>query len=146
MSGRLTVRSAYQRGWQVADGSTIIHTFDGQEGAFQFLVDRGARVRLHWGRTIIGGEAAPFDFCSSFQGERVGRIRKELHPPAVGISTWSCFVGGAKGSQPHREMRLCSRSSALIPGVWLGPTGQMNSTPRAASMLAMKKAQRENNR
>jgi hypothetical protein len=67
MSDRLTVRLAYQRGWQVVDGSTILTTFDDQHGAFQFLVDRGMRVRLTWGRTMIAGQTAPFDFCCSFQ-------------------------------------------------------------------------------
>lgn len=33
MSQRLTVRFAYQRGWQVVDGSAILITFDKKEDA-----------------------------------------------------------------------------------------------------------------
>lgn len=43
---RLIVRFAYQRGWQVVDTSTILQTFEQKEEAFQFVVDRGARVWL----------------------------------------------------------------------------------------------------
>jgi hypothetical protein len=46
MSERLVVRLAYQRGWQVVNGSEILETFATKEEAFQFLVYRGARVRL----------------------------------------------------------------------------------------------------
>ena len=64
---RLKVRFAYQRGWQVVDDSPrMLETFDTKD-AFQFLVDRGARGRLQWDRTVIGGKAVPCDFCGDFQ-------------------------------------------------------------------------------
>ncbi|TPM55370.1 hypothetical protein FJ959_18370 [Mesorhizobium sp. B2-2-4] len=103
MSDRLTVRLAYQRGWQVVDGSTVLRTFETKEGAFQFLVDRGARVHLHWRRTKIGGQEPPYDFDAEFQSESVGRIKKELHGPSAGRWFWSCFVGGARGSTEIRD-------------------------------------------
>jgi hypothetical protein len=101
MSGeRLTVRLAYQRGWQVVDGSTILQTFDTKEDAFQFLVDRGARVHLVWSRTVIGGQTAPFDFTAKFQDERAGRIMKE-HGKSAGI--WSWFSGSSSGRVETRD-------------------------------------------
>ncbi|WP_287095710.1 hypothetical protein [Mesorhizobium sp.] len=70
MSQRLKVRFAYQRGWQVVDGSAILSTFDKKEDAFRFVLDRGARVRLEWSRTVIGGKAPPYDFAASFMQDR----------------------------------------------------------------------------
>jgi hypothetical protein len=52
VSERLKIRLAYQRGWQVVDGSAIVETFNPKEAAFQFLVARGALVHLDWGRTV----------------------------------------------------------------------------------------------
>ncbi|MGX9123070.1 hypothetical protein [Mesorhizobium sp. BHscii] len=48
MSERLKVRFAYQRGWQVVDGSAILSTFDKKEDAFRFVLNRGARAWLQW--------------------------------------------------------------------------------------------------
>ncbi|RWJ88362.1 hypothetical protein [Mesorhizobium sp.] len=97
MSERLKIRFAYQRGWQVVDGSAIMSTFDNKEGAFQFLVDRGARVWLEWSRTVIGGKAPPSEFAASFMQDTVGRILKTLHGTEAGTWFWSCFEGGANG-------------------------------------------------
>ncbi|MER9004414.1 hypothetical protein NKI15_12360 [Mesorhizobium sp. M0862] len=44
---RLTVRFAYQRGFQVVDGSAILQTFEKQDEA-KFVLGRGARVWLAW--------------------------------------------------------------------------------------------------
>lgn len=96
-SERLIVRLAYQRGWQVFDGSTILETLDTKEGAFQILVDRGARVWLQWGRTVIGGKTVPYDFCGDFQSRSVGRIMREQHGPSAGTWFWTCFICGARG-------------------------------------------------
>ncbi|WP_192360541.1 hypothetical protein [Mesorhizobium mediterraneum] len=62
LSDRLIVRFAYQRGWQVVDGSTVVRTFEKKEDAFQLLVDRGARVWLQWSRTVIGGKTPPLPY------------------------------------------------------------------------------------
>ncbi|ESZ77678.1 hypothetical protein [Mesorhizobium sp. L103C105A0] len=51
---RLTVRFAYQRGFQVLDGSAILQTFEKQDEAFKFVLGRGARVWLARSRTVIG--------------------------------------------------------------------------------------------
>ncbi|TIM11859.1 hypothetical protein [Mesorhizobium sp.] len=97
MSERLKVRFAYQRGWQVVDGSTILQTFENKEEAFQFVVDRAARVWLEWSRTVIGGKAPPYDFAASFMQDTVGRILKTLHGSEAGTWFWSCYEGGANG-------------------------------------------------
>lgn len=102
-SDRLIIRFAYQRGWQVVDGGAAIDTFDTKEGAFQFVVDRGARVHLQWGRTVIGGQAVPYDFEGSFQSEGVGRIMKTLHGPAKGTWFWTCHEGGARGTVTTKD-------------------------------------------
>lgn len=94
---RFKVRLAYQRGFQVVDGSSILNSFPTKEEAFQFLVDRGARVWLDWGRTVIAGSAS-YDFEATFLQDRVGRIKKEKHGPSAGKWFWSCYHGGARGS------------------------------------------------
>ncbi|RWC91623.1 MAG: hypothetical protein EOS72_02915 [Mesorhizobium sp.] len=91
MTDRLTIRFAYQRGWQVVDGRTIVETFDTDEEAFGFLVARDARVRLEWSRTVIGGNAVPLDFSAKFQARNAGRIIKEMNGPSAG--TWWWFSG-----------------------------------------------------
>jgi hypothetical protein len=101
MIDRLTVRFAYQRGWQVVDGSTILETFDTKEGAFQYLVDRGARVHLQWRRTIIGGGSKPYDFSAEFQSKYVGRIMMDFHPPSKGI--WNWYQGSSRGSVQTKD-------------------------------------------
>jgi hypothetical protein len=94
---RLTVRLAYQRGWQVVDGSVVLATFDTKEGAFQHLVEQGARVHLQWGRTVIGGQTAPFDFAAKFQSEYARTDQERdvwaLAGPLVlvpGLIDWRC--------------------------------------------------------
>ncbi|RWF54581.1 MAG: hypothetical protein EOS50_16925 [Mesorhizobium sp.] len=108
MSERLKVRFAYQRGWQVVDDSTILGTFEKKEGAFQFLVDRGARVWLEWSRTVIGGKAPPYDFAASFMQDKVGRILKTLHGTEAGTWFWSCYEGGANGRASTRDEAVFS--------------------------------------
>ncbi|OBQ68426.1 hypothetical protein EFV37_24960 [Mesorhizobium loti] len=100
-SDRLLVRSAYQRGWQIVDGSAIVETFETKEDAFQCLVDRGARVHLSWKRTVIAGAEVPYDFCAEFQSKYAGRIRKELHGPGVG--KWFWFSGSSSGSVDTKD-------------------------------------------
>lgn len=101
MSERLKIRLAYQRGWQVVDGSAIVDTFDTKEAAFQFLVERGARVHVDWGRTEIAGRTAAYDFAASFQSDNARRIRKELHGPSAGM--WFWYQGSSKGSVETKE-------------------------------------------
>ncbi|MGX9177394.1 hypothetical protein [Mesorhizobium sp. BHbdii] len=93
----------YQRGWQVVDGSAILSTFQNKEGAFQFLVGHGARVWLQWGRTAIGGQAAPYDFAAQFQQDSVGRVMKRLHGSESGTWFWTCHEGGARGTVKTKE-------------------------------------------
>ena len=96
-SDRLTVRSAYQRGWQVVENNRAIETFDSKADAFTFVHAKGARVRLSWGRTVIAGRALHYDFEGSFQETGVGRIMNERHGKLAGTWTWSCYDGGARG-------------------------------------------------
>ncbi|MBZ9926770.1 hypothetical protein [Mesorhizobium sp. BR1-1-4] len=101
MSERLTVRLAYQRGWQVVDGSTIVDTFETKEDAFRCLVDRGGRLRLAWRRTIISGQSKPCDFSAEFQTDNAGRIMKEFHGPSAG--RWFWFSGSSSGSVETKD-------------------------------------------
>ncbi|TIL34339.1 hypothetical protein [Mesorhizobium sp.] len=39
---RLKVRLAYQRGFQIVDGSTVLAAFENHVKAFKFVRDRGA--------------------------------------------------------------------------------------------------------
>ncbi|TIQ18871.1 MAG: hypothetical protein E5X51_23390 [Mesorhizobium sp.] len=103
MIDRLKVRVAYQRGFQVVDGSTILQSFDNKEDAFKFVHARGARVWLRWDRTVIGGQTVPYDFDAKFLQDSVGRIKKELHGPSAGTWFWSSFEGGARGSTETRD-------------------------------------------
>ncbi|MES0135606.1 hypothetical protein NKJ88_11720 [Mesorhizobium sp. M0016] len=100
---RLTVRFAYQIGFQVLDGSAILQTFEKQDEAFKFVLERGARVWLAWSRTVIGGQTAPFDFAAAFQQEKVGRIMKTMHGPAAGTWFWTCHDGGARGTVEMKD-------------------------------------------
>lgn len=89
---RLTIRFAYQRGFQVVDDSpTVLATFQQRHDAFKFVLARGARVRLAWGRTVVGGRTAPYDFEASFMGKDVGRIMKNEHGPVAGTWSWSMY-------------------------------------------------------
>ncbi|TGR34622.1 hypothetical protein EN845_01175 [Mesorhizobium sp. M8A.F.Ca.ET.202.01.1.1] len=101
MTDRFTVRLAYQRGWQVVDGSAIAHTFETKEDAFQSLVDRGARVHLSWRRTVIAGASVPYDFSAEFQSKYAGRIKKEMHGPSAG--KWFWFQGSSRGEVATKD-------------------------------------------
>ncbi|TKD22806.1 MAG: hypothetical protein E5W98_31910 [Mesorhizobium sp.] len=87
----------------VRDGSTVVRTFEKKEDAFQFLVDRGARVWLEWSRTVIGGKAPPYDFAACFMQDKVGRILKTLHGTEAGTWFWTCYEGGANGKVPTKD-------------------------------------------
>lgn len=100
---RLTVRFAYQRGWQVVENKRAIETFDSKVEAFSYVHAQGARIWLLWSRTIIGGQSAPCDFAANFQSDSVGRIWKEFHGPAAGTWFWSCYDGGARGRADTKD-------------------------------------------
>ncbi|TIU05206.1 MAG: transposase domain-containing protein [Mesorhizobium sp.] len=78
MSERLKVRLAYQRGFQIVDGSTVLAAFENHVEAFKFVHDRGARVWLEWSRTVIGGQSAPYDFTAIVNGHKQSRIDELL--------------------------------------------------------------------
>ncbi|MGX9178802.1 hypothetical protein [Mesorhizobium sp. BHbdii] len=103
MSQRLKVRFAYQRGWQVVDGSAILSTFENKEDAFRFVLDLGARAWLNGGRTVIGGQSPPYDFAAQFQQDSVGRIMKRTHGSESGTWFWTCHEGGARGTVQTKE-------------------------------------------
>jgi hypothetical protein len=86
---------AYQRGFQVVDGSTVLETFAERDDAFRFVLGKGARVWLPWSRIMIGGQSPPFGFTASVQQDAVGRIRKAVNGPGAGTWFWSCYEGGA---------------------------------------------------
>lgn len=89
MSERLKVRSAYQRGFQIVDGSAVLAAFDNHVEAFKFVRDRGARVWLQWGRTVIAGQTGQYDFTASFLQSSVGRILKNQWGSLLGTWSWS---------------------------------------------------------
>ncbi|MER8532138.1 hypothetical protein NKH61_05070 [Mesorhizobium sp. M1005] len=103
MTDHLKIRLAYQRGFQVVDGSTVLQTFGERDDAFRFVHDRGGRVWLSWSRTVIGGQTLPFDFTAMFQQEDVGRIFKTIHGPGADTWFWTCFEGGARGTVASRD-------------------------------------------
>ncbi|RWM88763.1 MAG: hypothetical protein EOR84_26635 [Mesorhizobium sp.] len=108
MSERLKVRLAYQRGFQVVDGSTMLAAF---ENAFKYVRDRGARVCLDWGRTVIAGETGQYDFTASFLQSSVGRILKNQWGSLSGTWFWSISTydprfsrhGGQRGNAATKE-------------------------------------------
>ncbi|MER9574923.1 hypothetical protein NKI78_04620 [Mesorhizobium sp. M0400] len=103
MSDRLKVRLAYQRGFQVVDGNTVLQAFDERNDAFKFVHWRGARVWLDWSRTVIGGQTLPFDFTAMFQQDAVGRVFKAIQGPGAGTWLWTCFQGGARGTVANKD-------------------------------------------
>lgn len=100
---RLTVRFAYQRGWQVVHDKHVLDTFDTKVEAFSYVFAKDARVWLSWGRTVIGGQTAPYDFAASFQSETVGRIMKHQHGPSEGTWFWTCHDGGARDTVATKD-------------------------------------------
>ncbi|TIP09099.1 hypothetical protein [Mesorhizobium sp.] len=112
MSERLKIRLAYQRGFQVVDGSTVLETFMERDDAFRFVRGKGARVWLAWSRTVIGGQTAPFDFAASFQQEDVGRILKAVHGPGAGTWFWTMYshdrgrFGGQHGTVETKDQAV----------------------------------------
>lgn len=103
MSERVKVRFAYQRGFQVVDGSTVLKSFKERDDAFKFVHGQGACVWLDWSRTAIAGQTKPFDFTAIFQQDAVGRIFKAVHGPGAGTWSWSCFEGGARGTVASKD-------------------------------------------
>jgi hypothetical protein len=102
-SERLTVRSAYQRGWQVVENNRAIETFDSKAEAFNFVHARDARVQLTWGRTAISGKVLHYDFGATYGDTSVGRIMKEIHGPSAGTWSWTCYDGGARGRSDTKD-------------------------------------------
>ena len=66
---RLKVRDAAEDGYEVLEDGEPIWSFETIVEAVQFVRDRGARLWLDWGRTVIGGQTVgPRDFEPSFLG------------------------------------------------------------------------------
>ncbi|WP_149902690.1 hypothetical protein [Mesorhizobium sp. SARCC-RB16n] len=84
---RLRVREV-DGAFEVHDGDDVIGTFATIVEARRAVRERGARLWLDWGRTVIGGQTAPYDFSASFLGsDSIGRIRGQ--PPSAGKWLWS---------------------------------------------------------
>ncbi|TGQ71004.1 hypothetical protein EN829_001045 [Mesorhizobium sp. M00.F.Ca.ET.186.01.1.1] len=112
MTDRLTVRFAYQHGWQAVENNRAIETFDSKVEAFAYVRARGARVWLTWGRTVIAGQTVPFDFAAQFQQDDVGRIIKVLHGPSANTWFWTCYDGGARGTVKTKPQAVASVEAA----------------------------------
>lgn len=50
-------------------------------------------VDLDWRKTVIGGETLAYDFCASYRGITVGRIRREDMGPSRGTWSYSFQLG-----------------------------------------------------
>lgn len=114
MSERLKIRLAYQRGFQIVDGSTILAAFENHVEAFKFVCDRGARVWLEWGRTVIAGQTGQYDFTATFLQSSVGRILKNQWGSLSGTWSWSISTadprfrlhGGQRGTADTKEQAV----------------------------------------
>jgi hypothetical protein len=104
---RLKVRDAAEDGYEVLEDGKAIWSFPTIVEAVQFVRDRGARLWLDWGRTVIGGETRPHDFEASFLGSSVGRLLGEQHGPSKGYWFWTISTNDQRwrmhGGQRGRE-------------------------------------------
>lgn len=111
MSERLKVRLAYQRGFQIVDGSTVLTAFENHVEAFKFVRERSARVWLDWGRTVVAGQTGQYDFTASFLQSSVGRILKNQWGSLSGTWAWSISTsdprfrihGGQRGTASTKD-------------------------------------------
>ncbi|MEI9410696.1 hypothetical protein [Mesorhizobium salmacidum] len=99
-------------GYEVLDGADDLGRCGSIAEAAQFVRERGARLWLDWGRTVIGGQTAPHDFSASFLGsDSVGRILGEKYGPSAGTWAWSISThdsrwrkhGGQRGREATKE-------------------------------------------
>lgn len=108
---RLKVRDTGS-GYEVSDGADVLVRCASIAEAAQFVRDQGGRLWLDWGRTVIGGRTAPYDFAASFLGsDSVGRILGERYGPSAGTWAWSIAThdnrwrkhGGQRGREDTKE-------------------------------------------
>ncbi|TIW61024.1 MAG: hypothetical protein E5V49_13105 [Mesorhizobium sp.] len=125
MIDRLTIRFAYQRGWQVVENNRAIENFDSKAEAFSYLQDRGARVWLAWSRTVIAGQSLPFDFEGQFQHDSVGRIMKHIQGPSADTWFWTCYDGGARGTVQTKHQAVAGVETAYTRRIVSTQSGQL---------------------
>ena len=82
---RLKVRDAAEDGFEVLEDGEAIWSSPTIVEAVQFVRDRGARLWLDWGRTVIGGDIKPRDFEASFLGSSVGSEPRNRTDPRISI-------------------------------------------------------------
>lgn len=111
---RLKVHEA-DGGFQVLEEGEAIATFATILEAAGFVRDRGARLWLDWGRTVIAARSRPHDFSCSFLGsDSVGRILGEQHGPSAGTWFWSISThddrwrkhGGQRGREATKDQAV----------------------------------------
>ncbi|PBB83549.1 hypothetical protein [Mesorhizobium sp. WSM3876] len=133
---RLRVSKADDR-YQVADESGPMRSFDTIVEAVRFVRDRGARLWLDWGRTIIGGQIEPQDFVATFLGSPVGRIQGERHGPSAATWRWSIAThdkrwrghGGQRGQVQTRDEAVAELEQAFTKYIADTPHGTSSHSP-----------------
>ncbi|WP_202322034.1 hypothetical protein [Mesorhizobium sp. 113-3-9] len=95
----MKVRDSAADGYEVLQDDEVVGSFASIVEAIRYVGDRDARLSLDWGRIIVGGDAAPFDYERSFLGTCVGRILGEPHGPSKGYWFWTI-------STNHRRWRV----------------------------------------
>ncbi|RWB84150.1 MAG: hypothetical protein EOQ52_24695 [Mesorhizobium sp.] len=127
---RLRVSKSDDR-YQVADESGPMRSFDTIVEAVRFVRDRGARLWLDWGRTIIGGQIAPQDFVATFLGSPVGRIQGERHGPSAATWRWSIAThdkrwrghGGQRGQLQTKDEAVAELEQVFTKYIAETPEG-----------------------
>jgi len=79
---------------KASDGYAVagLGTFASIGEAFAAVLQRGGRVHLSWGRTVIAGETVPEDYAATFDGEEAGRIYHD--ETGFHEEVWRAFPGG----------------------------------------------------
>ncbi|RWF23786.1 MAG: hypothetical protein EOS64_10070 [Mesorhizobium sp.] len=108
-----------------------MRSFDTIIEAVRFVRDRGARLWLDWGRTIIGGQTVPHDFSPTFLGSPVGRIQGEAHGASAGTWRWSIAThdkrwrghGGQRGRANTKNEAVAELEQAFTDYIANTPAG-----------------------
>lgn len=92
MTERLVVEP-YDGRYRVLDmQGKLLATTARRPEAFDFVRGRGARVRLKWERTVIGGQTVPRDFSATHGGHIAGRMY--IIVGGFDRDCWAWFVNG----------------------------------------------------
>ena len=136
---RLKVRENHDSRYEVLDGSDLMGSFPTIVDAVQFIRDRGARLWLDWGRTVISGETKPHDFEASFLGSSVGRLLGEQHGPSKGYWFWSVSTNDRRWRQHGGQRGREADKGAAVAELERQFTEYLANTPPKPSPYAQTK-------